>query len=77
SEELQKTYIDESKALNKDMEDMATFFLPITVITSFYGMNFKLPEFTLGPINAHAYVFILNALIVLIMFLYMKWKKWI
>lgn len=60
----------------KVLASLAVLFLPLTVITSFYGMNFKnMPEFETP--YAHLFVFALMAIFVLIMFIFMKWKKWV
>jgi len=68
-----------SHRLNEIMKTLTiitTFMMPLTVITSFYGMNVKLPEFEWG---LKGYVFVLSLLVmaVLVMVFILKRRKWI
>ncbi len=59
----------------KKLTLVATVFLPLTLITGIYGMNFKnmpelgIPYFYLGVL---IFMFVFAA----IMFGYFRWKKW-
>ncbi len=68
-----------SKKLNQlihRLTILATIAIPMTVITSFYGMNLELPEFKWG---IWGYIFMLGLLIVtsLSTFIILKVKKWL
>lgn len=68
-----------SHRLNEIMKTLtiiATFMMPLTVITSFYGMNVKAPEFEWG-IKGYYYVIALLAAAVVVMILFLKRRKWI
>lgn len=55
---------------------MASIFIPLTFIAGIYGMNFEyIPE--LGYRNGYFAVWVLMILIVVIMLLYFKRKKWL
>jgi magnesium transporter len=60
----------------KTLTIITTIMMPLTVITSFYGMNVKMPEFAWG---AKGYLFVLGMLLLafLVMFIFLKRKKWI
>ncbi|MFH1824559.1 MAG: magnesium/cobalt transporter CorA [Candidatus Firestonebacteria bacterium] len=67
-----------STRLNEIMKTLtiiATFMMPLTLITSFYGMNVKAPEFEWG-IFGYIFVWIIIILATVGMFLYFKKKKW-
>ena len=55
---------------------VTTIFSPLTLITGWYGMNFKyMPE--LDSIYAYPAVFIISLLIAILSLLYFKHKKWL
>lgn len=54
---------------------VTTIFFPITVITSWYGMNFKnMPE--LEWRYGYLYVAVLSVLVVVVLYRWLKHKKW-
>lgn len=68
-----------SHRLNEIMKTLtiiATVMMPLTLITSFYGMNVKLPEFGWG---FKGYLFVLGLLLlaVVMMVVFLKRRKWI
>jgi len=58
----------------KTLTIIATFAMPLTFITSFYGMNLEIPEFKWG-LWGYALVWILMAVCSLLMLLYFRKKK--
>ena len=67
-----------STRLNEIMKVLtiiATFMMPLTLVTSYYGMNVKLWEFEWGRFGV-IFVWILLIVPVVVMFLYFKKKKW-
>ena len=55
---------------------VTTIFSPLTLITGWYGMNFKyVPE--LDSKYAYPVVFIISLLIAILSLLYFKRKKWL
>lgn len=58
----------------KRLTVIATIGLPLTVITSYYGMNFALPEYR-WPL-AHAWVLGLMGATALVTWLVLRWKRW-
>jgi magnesium transporter len=58
----------------KRLTVLATVGLPLTIVTSYYGMNLKLPEFEW----AHGEWFALGLLLVtaLATWLYLRWRRW-
>ncbi len=60
----------------KTLTIIATVMMPLTLITSFYGMNIQMPEFGWGW---KGYVFVLGLLLtaILVMVLFLKRRKWI
>lgn len=58
----------------KRLTVIATIGLPLTVVTSYYGMNFKLPEYEW----AHAEWFVLGLLAAttLATWIILKWRRW-
>ena len=60
----------------KTLTIITTIMMPLTVITSFYGMNVKMPEFAWGM---KGYLFVLGLMLLafLGMFIFLKRKKWI
>jgi magnesium transporter len=68
-----------SQRLNEIMKTLtiiATFMMPLTLITSFYGMNVKAPEFGWG-IRGYWFVVGLLVLSVGVMIWFLKRRKWI
>lgn len=68
-----------SHRLNEIMKTLTiitTFMMPLTLITSFYGMNVKMPEFEWGVLG---YFFVLGVLAVAVgvMIWFLKRRKWI
>lgn len=63
-------------AIMKTLTIITTIMMPMTLITSFYGMNVKMPEFTWG---IKGYLFVLGLLVVAIsgMIIFLKKRKWI
>lgn len=54
---------------------MSTIFIPLTFVVGVYGMNFEvMPE--LGWKYGYAMVWVINLIIVVLMILYFKFKKW-
>ncbi|MFH1075046.1 MAG: magnesium/cobalt transporter CorA [Candidatus Firestonebacteria bacterium] len=67
-----------STRMNETMKTLtiiATFMMPLTLITSFYGMNVKAPEFEWGFFG-YLWVCGLMVLIAAGMYLYFKRNKW-
>lgn len=60
----------------KTLTIIATIMMPLTAITSFYGMNVKMPEFGWGW---KGYAFVIGLMLSAIsgMLIYLKRKKWI
>jgi magnesium transporter len=58
----------------KRLTVIATVGLPLTIITSYYGMNFELPEYRLP--HAHPYVLGLLAASALVTWLVLRWRRW-
>ena len=57
---------------------LATLSFPVVAITSFYGMNFPLPEFTLfGGHFGHLYVLGVNVLLIGGLYWFMKRHHWV
>ncbi len=59
----------------KTLTTITTILMPLSVITGFYGMNVKIPEFEMGPVG----YFIAVGLLVLAltgMIIFLKRKKW-
>jgi magnesium transporter len=59
----------------KTLTTITTILMPLSVITGFYGMNVKIPEFEMG----HAGYFVAVGLLVLAltgMIIFLKRKKW-
>ncbi|MBQ1521683.1 MAG: Mg2+ transporter, partial [Erysipelotrichaceae bacterium] len=55
---------------------VTTIFSPLTLITGWYGMNFKyMPE--LNSVYAYPIVFIVSLLIAILSLLFFKHKKWL
>jgi magnesium transporter len=49
---------------------------PLQVITSFYGMNFThMPELHLE--HAHVFVFAVTAAVTVLIFVVLKWRRWL
>ena len=68
-----------SKKLNQAMHRLtilATIAIPMALITSYYGMNLPLPEFKWGFLGV-IFMWGLMFLSFLLLFLLLKWKKWI
>ena len=59
----------------KRLTVIATVGLPLTVITSYYGMNFALAEYR-WP---YGWAYVLGLLIVtaLVTWVYLKWRRWL
>jgi magnesium transporter len=59
----------------KRLTVVATIGLPLTVVTSYYGMNFPLPEYRLP----HAELFVWGVLVLtaLLTWLFLRWKRWL
>ncbi len=55
---------------------ITTFILPLTLITSYYGMNVAIPEFKWG-ILGWLFSIVIMVGIVLAMFIYFRRKKWL
>lgn len=53
---------------------ITAIFLPLSLIVGWYGMNFKMPEYTWT--FGYGFVFILSILVCLICYLVFKLKKW-
>lgn len=70
----------ETEMANKTNELMKTFtiismiFLPLTLITGLYGMNFKIPEYSWS--FGYSYVILLMISVSIGLFIYFKKKKW-
>lgn len=60
----------------KTLTIITTIMMPLTVITSFYGMNIKLPEFAWGW-KGYFFVLGLMGLAMAGMLMFIKRKKWI
>lgn len=62
-------------AIIKVLTIIATFMMPLTLITSYYGMNIPMPEFTAG---AHGLYIVWGWMIVVTtgLFVFFKHKKW-
>ncbi|MCD4812630.1 magnesium/cobalt transporter CorA [bacterium] len=60
----------------KTLTIITTIMMPLTVITSFYGMNVKMPEFNWG-INGYFFAIGLMVLALAGMLIFLKRKKWI
>lgn len=60
--------------ISKTLTMVATIFMPVTFITGFFGMNFKMPFFQ----NPYAYIFcvIFMVLIAVFSIMYFKKKNW-
>ncbi|MEW6515714.1 MAG: magnesium/cobalt transporter CorA [candidate division FCPU426 bacterium] len=60
----------------KTLTTITTILMPLTVITSFYGMNVKIPEFELGRFG---YYISLGLLVLALtgMVIFLKRKKWL
>ncbi len=57
---------------------LATLSLPVVAITSFYGMNFPLPEFQFIHGNwGHVYVLGVTLLLIGVLYWFMKRHKWL
>ncbi len=56
---------------------IATITMPLTLITSYYGMNIKLPEFTWGTIQSMSFVGALLMGTTLGLLLFFRHRKWI
>lgn len=68
-----------STRLNEIMKTLtiiATFMMPLTLITSFYGMNIKFPEVELAGKLSYLWVWLIMLITTGSMFLYFKIKKW-
>lgn len=64
-------------ALNKLMKVftvVTTIFLPLTLITGWYGMNFKMPEY--GWVYAYPAVIFICIIIVISSIIIFKKNKW-
>jgi len=77
---LVETYLSTiSNRLNEIMKILtlfATIFMPLTVLTGIYGMNFQhMPE--LRWAYGYYYILGLMGLVTFILVTYFKWKKWI
>jgi len=55
---------------------IATFALPLQVITGYYGMNVALPEFKMGSYGAFIAISLMIA-ITLVMYIFFRKKKWL
>jgi magnesium transporter len=63
-------------AVMKVLTIIATIFIPLTFIAGVYGMNFKyMPE--LGWKWAYPAVWLIMAVVVIVMLIYFKRKKWL
>jgi len=62
-------------AIIKVLTIIATFMMPLTLITSYYGMNIPMPEFTAG---AHGLIIVWGLMIgtTIGLFVFFKHKKW-
>ena len=58
----------------KRLTVIATIFLPLTVVTSYYGMNFKLPEYEWS--NSEIYALGLMVATGLATWAYLRFRKW-
>jgi magnesium transporter len=58
----------------KRLTVIATIFLPLTVVTSYYGMNFKLPEYEWT--YSEWYALGLMAATALATWLYLRYRRW-
>jgi len=60
----------------KTLTIITTIMMPLTVITSFYGMNVKIPEFAWG---LKGYLLVLGLMVIAFfgMIIFLKRKKWI
>ncbi len=58
----------------KRLTVLATIGLPLTLVTGYWGMNFRLPEYQ----TAHPVLLALGTLVAtaLLTWLYLKWKRW-
>ncbi|MEW6619925.1 MAG: magnesium/cobalt transporter CorA [bacterium] len=56
---------------------IATIMMPLTLITSYYGMNIKLPEFTWGCIRSMPFVWALLIGTTLGLLMFFRHRKWI
>lgn len=64
----------EQNQIMKIFTVIAAFFLPLTLIVGWYGMNFSLPEF--GWHFGYLYVIILSIVICILCFFIVKKKEW-
>ncbi len=58
----------------KRLTVIATIFLPLTVVTSYYGMNFNLPEYRWA--NSEWYALGLMVTTALITWAYLRFRRW-
>lgn len=77
-EQIRESYqsqIDlEQNVIMKVLTIAATIFMPLTLITGWYGMNLKIPEYNWN--YGYLCVIVVSALIILAEILYFKKKKW-
>ncbi|NLD10330.1 CorA family divalent cation transporter [Aminicella lysinilytica] len=73
--EAYQSQIDiEQNNIMKIFTVVTTVFLPLTLITGWFGMNLKMPEF--GWAFGYAYVIGLSVAVLVIMIIFFKKKKW-
>lgn len=56
---------------------IATIVMPLTLITSYYGMNIRLPEFNWGSVRSISFIWSLLVGTILGLLIFFKHRKWI